>query len=481
MDVAFAAAVRHGTTATHDADPQALAGLEGGQIAGTGGWDYSRLAPAVDVMEIYEAGSNVAMARAFNPRLKILATSFEGGPAGLWRIWRSLLGGGAGLVIWDDAVDLVAADGTPSPRAQEMAPVLREIGAGLGAQLVAGRISHDRVAVLYSGASQRVRWLLDRRAGGPAWSARGSEAEGVEDDASRRSLRPVMASLSHLGVQPRFMSSEQLEAGALRSAGADARPLLLVLPHAIALSDREAAEIATFANAGGTVLADGEPGRYDDHGRRRDAAKPGLTFTPMPPDLDAMAAALARAGAAPRLRLLGADGVPVRDVQAHLFRDGGVTLVGLQRDPAGTTRRLVVELPAPAWLHDLRSGAVREASTRHEISLSAEAPAVFALAAARLPQPTLSGPRELRAGGTAVWRLALNAATPAAAHVLHVELTGPDGIIAPLYSGNLVLRGGAGIWTVPFAVDDAAGTWQIRVTDRLGGGVATGQVVLKAP
>jgi hypothetical protein len=40
-DVAFARAVQAGTEAVHQADPTALAGLEGGQIPGWGGYDYS--------------------------------------------------------------------------------------------------------------------------------------------------------------------------------------------------------------------------------------------------------------------------------------------------------------------------------------------------------------------------------------------------------------------------------------------------------
>ena len=52
MDAAFARAVRAGTDAVHAADPAARAGLEGAQIPGWGGYDYTRLADAVDVMEI---------------------------------------------------------------------------------------------------------------------------------------------------------------------------------------------------------------------------------------------------------------------------------------------------------------------------------------------------------------------------------------------------------------------------------------------
>ena len=55
MDVAFADALRRGTDAVHAADPNALAAIEGAQIPGWGGYDYTRLAHAVDVMEIYDA------------------------------------------------------------------------------------------------------------------------------------------------------------------------------------------------------------------------------------------------------------------------------------------------------------------------------------------------------------------------------------------------------------------------------------------
>ena len=43
MDQSFADALRAGTDAVHAADPTALAAIEGGQIPGWGGYDYSRL------------------------------------------------------------------------------------------------------------------------------------------------------------------------------------------------------------------------------------------------------------------------------------------------------------------------------------------------------------------------------------------------------------------------------------------------------
>ena len=48
MDVAFARAIEAGTEAIHEADPEAVSAIEGGQIPGWGGYDYSRLAASVD-------------------------------------------------------------------------------------------------------------------------------------------------------------------------------------------------------------------------------------------------------------------------------------------------------------------------------------------------------------------------------------------------------------------------------------------------
>jgi len=63
MAVAFLRAIEAGTEATHSADPQAVAAIEGGQIPGWGGYDYSRLAASVDAMELYDLGDNVEIVR----------------------------------------------------------------------------------------------------------------------------------------------------------------------------------------------------------------------------------------------------------------------------------------------------------------------------------------------------------------------------------------------------------------------------------
>ena len=88
MDVAFARALRMGTDAVHAADPSALAAIEGVQIPGWGGYDYSLLVDAVDVMEL----DDLPLAHSLNPHLITLTTSFGGDPEDIHAIWRDLSG-----------------------------------------------------------------------------------------------------------------------------------------------------------------------------------------------------------------------------------------------------------------------------------------------------------------------------------------------------------------------------------------------------
>src|SRR5581483_8999855 len=105
----------------HAADPTADAAIEGAQTPGWGGYDYTRLAGAVDLMEISGSDESLEIARSLNPELKILTTSFGGGGAEESRIWHELLLGARGLIIWDEHSDFVDDDGRPGPRARAAA------------------------------------------------------------------------------------------------------------------------------------------------------------------------------------------------------------------------------------------------------------------------------------------------------------------------------------------------------------------------
>lgn len=473
MDVAFAAAVRAGTDAVHRADPAALSAIEGAQIPGWGGYDYGRLAHAVDVMEIYDSGNALQVAHGLNPALIPLHTAFETGPRADHAAWRDLLRGGRGLIVWDELNDTVRPDGAPGPCGRALAALVAGLRV-VAPALIASRPVAGPVAILYSQASFRTRWLLDQRLRGAAWSDRDAERE-LDDNAWRAARRQVVDRLTQLGTEPRWLSTETLEGGALR----DGAIKVLMLPHAIALSAAEVEEIKWFAARGGTVLADTEPGVFDGHSRRR-AESPLAGVAQMPqivrPDaepsgaagLTALADVLAKAGAVPGLAMTGPDGLRASNVEAHVFRNGGVLILALQAAvPWGAPGQVGVQLAAPGFVHDMRRvGGPRQAD-RLAIALDPIEPTILAVSAAPLPGPVLSGPDRAQPGAPVAWHVGLDGPTPAEVHAMRVDLLDPEGVPARPLSGVLRVGPGGADWMVVLPGSAPAGRWTLRVTDSM--------------
>ena len=453
MDESFARAVRTGTDALHAADPAAVAAIEGAQVPGWGGYDYTRLASAVDLMEISGGSTTAEIARALNPSLIFLTASFGGGGEE-HRIWHELLLGGRGLIIWDENHDFVDDQGRPGPRARAVAPLYARLRAGLGAQLIAARPRPDPAGILYSPASFHTFWMLSQRLKGDAWTQRSSGQE-AEDNALRAAMRNVASSLAHLGIAPRFLSSAQIDDGALDSLR------VLLLPHAIALSDATLAAIRAFTARGGLVLADVEPGIFDAHSRRR-AAPPladlrGGGIEALPDTVPAMQQVLKKAGATAPMEINHADGSPVTDVEVRLFDVGPVLLIALQRDWPGaqaTPETINLALPAKRLVRNLHDGTAVATDTL-TIALDAVAPTLLAVSSEPLPPPTVTA---------AATDLHL---TAAAGEVLHLDITDNSGVVR--YSANPLLRTGSAVWPLP----DGTGHWTVRARGVLSGAVAS--------
>ena len=326
MDESFTRAVRAGTDAVHAADPGALAALEGAQVPGWGGYDYGRLAGAVDAMEIYDNAANIDIALSLNPDLVVLTTS---GAAGQTRqLWRDRLRGTRGLILWDENDTVVHDDGTPGPRGVADGPVWRALAGPEAARFAAGQVRPDGVAVLYSQASFRTQWMLDHAAAGDRWTERDAEREG-ENTSWRASLRGVQSALAHLALRGRWTTPDRL-AATLQEPGVS----VLLLPHAVALGDNEVKTIEAFRSRGGLVLADVPPGAFDASSRRRAALPPDLAEVvgPWPADaagLDALAARLPRASVT-----LRHGAARAADVEAYVRWDGTTAIVGLAPDGA---------------------------------------------------------------------------------------------------------------------------------------------------
>jgi hypothetical protein len=334
MDVAFARALRMGTDAVHSTEPAALAAIEGVQVPGWGGYDYSLLVNAVDVLEV----DDLPLAHSLNPHVTTLTTSFNAQPRGLHDLWRNLLAGSRGVILWDSEGTIVRPDASLGERGQAYTETFREIRDGIGRLLLASEPHYDPIAILYSPPSFRVQWMLEQKPKGDAWMNRDAEAE-LSGNAAREAMWAYASAVTHQGLQPVFLSPAMIEHGTLRHRGIK----VLILPHAIALSSAEARQIRDF---NGTVIADVPPGVFDEHGRHLD--RPLLdagTLRMAAPDR------LRDAGIAPLIR------VDAADVTVHIWRDGKAQIVGVQRDFAAEAPDEPVTLawPGQRTILDLRT------------------------------------------------------------------------------------------------------------------------------
>lgn len=487
MDISFGRAVRAGTDAVHAADPRALAAIEGAQPPGWGGYDYSHLAGAADVIEMWNADNSVEIARSLVPRLITLTTSPLTDSSQVHGIWDALLLGGRGLMLWDDNNSFVGDNGAPTPRGEVLGALAAELRGGIAAQLIASTPDTDQVAILYSPESQCIQWLLDRKTDGKIWSKRESETEYLDKNTVRTAWQRAAGILTHLGVQPRWLSREMIEGGALRTD----QIRLLLLPHAMALSPREAQQIRTFTASGGTVLVDSEPGLFDAHGRRlarplladlMGANGPIILMAEMQPTgeptfsvplLAQVQQILGKAGVVPRFALSTPTGALAADIEARVFRNGDATIIGLERDWTGAdndkSQDVVISFTKPVYVYDLRHPGVAQLATRFTYALDEIAPTLIVVVPSPMPTLTLAGPVEAHLGSVAEFAITPASIAPALERVVHLQISAPNGRIRPANTVNLAVHGGRAIWRLPLAPDDPVGSWTIRMVDVLSG------------
>jgi len=354
----------------------------------------------------------------------------------------------------------------------------------------------------------RVQWLLDRKATGEDWAQRNASAE-YHDDSIRIAARNFARLVEHRGLQHRFVSSTEIRLGELRTGNYR----VLMLPHSIALSAGEAKEIRGFVERGGTVLAVGEPGLFDEHGRRM--TKPLLSEVfPGPPTRSANSFAFGKgkaiylplsdprgrfsrqaapeiidaAGVRPRFPLHRLDGSLVDDIETKIFDNGAVTIVALQRDFPGTgetypgsissdPEAVLLSLPHPYFVYDLRKGRPLGSTDRPRVELGLVEPVVLALSEKPLAPPSISGPTGTRRGADA--EITISLISPAAVDVVHLDAIDPDGNPVTHYSGNLLITESRTKKVLPLAVNDKTGVWTIRAKNLLGGATATAELVVE--
>jgi hypothetical protein len=509
MDVAYARALRIGTDDVHRANTGALAGIEGVQFPGWGGYDYSRLADSVDVMEA--PNNYFPVLRSFNPALILVNTSFGSGPAEAHKDWRAFIDGSRGLILWDANDAFVAPDGSLGPRAKEAAPFFSALRGGIGALIVNGERQYDPVAILYSQASMRIQWMLDWRSAGDQWSHYGTESQN-RDNPWRGSMRRYREAIVRIGLTPRFVTADGVAAGAL---GSGVR--VLILPDTLALSTGAAAAIRRFVRAGGTVIADREPARFDGHGRyvaepllhdlflsARDAhprENDGRVYLLPPPNRDEMDSfalaplrrAIGQAGVAAEFLPVSTAGRPTDNVAIDRWRDGATTILAVQRVETAdfapnlypfslpaTPQSVTLPLAHPRFVYDVTTHRSLGRQTNVDIALDPVAPTLLVLSPEPLPALKIIGPEHVQVGQAAMFRVKTDAPSTSF-DVFHVDVTDASGRLVAGSSINILGHAGAAAMELRFASDAPQGNWMLAVNDVLSGQTATQTVRVIAP
>jgi hypothetical protein len=372
----------------------------------------------------------------------------------------------------------------------------------------------DRIAIHYSQPSMRTEWMLARKPEGDAWITRSAKAERTDNDFLR--LRESWCRLiEDEGLQYNFVSYMQVEQNELLKGGYK----LLVLPQSSSLSTAEVSAIRQFISQGGIVIADGEPGTFDEHSRRlpqspladlfggpheqaitvRAFAKGKAIFLKTDTlnyhqnrldhkegPLHKLVGDLLRSnGIRPEFAVTDGKGNPVVGVETHIYRNGAVRLITLISNPQlrvdelgppdfrsnqrfETPITVNVSLPEPMYVYDVRSRKALGQKRMLTVTVNPYEPIILAAAPNPLPDLRVSAPSEARRGELVQLGFDLPY-TPASVDIVHVDVFDPQGKRAITYSANVFTNDGHAMKTIPFALNDAAGNWTIKIHDLLSG------------
>jgi len=267
MDITFAETVNEFRNYIHEFDPEGLAGLEGLQMPHAfGGHDLWRLSQVQDWLEPYDIGNSREVFGSFAPDKPIVSTTFQADGRKLSRkLWQLLLHGDRGTIVWhgEDTLDAKQPNLPLTQYAQDLSGPFQELTSGIGMLLINAQRQADPIALHYSQPSIQVDWMLETRVDGATWIRRFSSYEASHNEMAMV-RNSVCKAIEDLGLQGQFVSSQQIEQGALQAKGYR----LLFLLRSLALSEKEAQAVRQFAEGGGIVVADGMCGLFDEHGKR---------------------------------------------------------------------------------------------------------------------------------------------------------------------------------------------------------------------
>jgi hypothetical protein len=521
MDIVMLNALAHCRAEGRKYDPQGLFGMTGTQGPSPWpGFDYSLLPSVLDIAHYYDNANN-EMVRSFAARNGKRLFPYPGWFAGAKRCrydWYFLFHGGLVTGLWDPEQKLLDKDGRPTAKALGMKDTWLELQRGIGRLFINAQRDNDPVAIYFSQPSLRVQAVAGENLG---QSPTGRDANGA------------VRALQDVGVESDFVAYWEVEKGLLAKGNFK----LLVLLNTVAMSDAEAKAVRQWVADGGVLVTERRAGMLDQHGRGR--AKSALAdlvegkpvessaecdvfaggkgkvvlikSVPLASyakdrvnDADSIAAVKAAAtkwielaGLKARFPVLDASGKQAHGPSAPTFTDGPARYVAVYWNTGGVESKdseQISSFTKPAevkvvlgnpMLHkyNIRAGKYLGTAESETVTLDPIGPQCFALLPYKVAGVEVSAPGQATAGQEVVVKLAIKAEgeqpVQFARHVLRVDVLGPDGAVRTCYSRNIETEAGKATLSIPLALNDAAGTWVVRVKDIATGTVAEAKFEVK--
>lgn len=508
MDQTMADALARGVEIGRKYDPVGRFGFTGTHHPGVfSGQNYAKLCQVVDLIVPYNIGQSPEIIRSLYPHRCIQMTpSWFSGNRGVWDVWTRFLDGDKGIIFWDNQEPkhkfLEQPEGTPTERAISLGPTLRTIESGLAKLLYASAYDSSGIALYYSHPSIRVAWWRQYLSLGRKWAE--LQSWDLYGDSYRNLLRNSWCRLlEDCNVQFDFISHEQVM---YEDKLSDYR--VLILPETFALSDLEADRIRDFVAGGGIVIADNSPGVMDEHGKWREQPALGDLFDDerafllnssmmmysrlrlQPGQEREMRSPIEKilfedAQIVPTVRVIGSDGQALTAAEVHTYHCGpGVRVIGvgrsMQRSSEGPDRKdymdnsafekvetVTFDLDRECHVYDVLAGKyLGQGQKMENVKLDPYVPTIWTLSDEPLPALQANTVQvEPRVVDVQIVSLPSDVL-----RVARVEVLTPSGAVVEHYCGNVLLRDGRGNHRIPFALNDAAGKWTVRIRD-----VATGQ------
>ena len=179
---------------------------------------------------------------------------------------------------------------------------------------------------------------------------------------------------------------------------------------------------------------------------------------------------LAQNGIQPVANFRTTFGQPLRCSEVVSFRKGAVKyLVALPEPNCADTGPVLLQLATPQYVYDLRSHRLLGHLSRVEGVLKAGEPLVLALsgiplAGVKLSRLASSNETALvKAGGAVKFLVQLDGdgTSNSFDSAVHIEVHNPSGNVVDYYGGDYALSGGRAEFSIPLALDDAPGRWQV--------------------